>query len=193
MEKQDEDYILSLFPAIRKIKDEDIRQKVILTWYNAWKRGNYSRIEDAHQFEPARGRIVYSNVEHTNQVCQACERMGEVLAEVLNLRVNMDHLLAGALLHDVDKMVIFKRGGFSETGQGFPHAVMGATMARKEGLPEAVVHMIEAHSAKFSPHPPRSIEAVIMRQVDHVIYQSVYISQGLDVEKIVNEAAARPA
>jgi hypothetical protein len=116
MQKQDQDYILSLFPAIEKIKDDGIRQKVILTWYNAWKRGNFSRIEDGHQFEPARERIAYTNVDHTNQVCRACERMGEMVAEVLNLQVTMDYLLAGALLHDVDKMVIFdaRTGGFTE-------------------------------------------------------------------------------
>lgn len=195
MQKQDQDYILSLYPAIEKIKDDGIRQKVILTWYNAWKRSNFSRIEDVHQFEPARERIAYTNVDHTNQVCRACQRMGEMVAEILNLRVTMDDLLAGALLHDVDKMVIFdaRTGGFTETGRRFAHAAMGAAMALKEGLPETVAHMIGAHSTRFSPISPNSIEALILRHADLVVAQAVYLSHGLEMEKVLTESLSRLA
>jgi putative nucleotidyltransferase with HDIG domain len=195
MQKQDQDYILSLFPPIEKIKDDGIRQKVILTWYKAWKRGNFSRIEDAHQFEPARERIAYTNVSHTNQVCRASERMGEMVAEVLNLQVKIDHLLAGALLHDVDKMVIFdaQTGGFTDTGRRFAHAAMGAAMALMEGLPEAVAHMIGAHSAHFSPISPNSLEALILRHADHVVAKAVYLSHGLEMEKVLRDSLSRIA
>jgi putative nucleotidyltransferase with HDIG domain len=193
MQKQDQDYILSLFPAIEKIKDDGIRQKVILTWYKAWKLGNFSRIEDVHQFEPARERIAYSNVDHTNQVCRACERIGEMVAEVLDLRVAMDDLLAGALLHDVDKMVIFdaRTGGFTDTGRRFTHAVMGAAMALMEGLPEAIAHMIGAHSTKFSPISPRSIEALILHHADLVVGKAIYLSHGLEMDKVLSESLSR--
>jgi hypothetical protein len=72
MKKGDQDYILKLFPAIKKIKDPELSPKVILLWYKAWKRGNFPRIEQAHQFEPARDRLAYTNVDHTNQVCRLC-------------------------------------------------------------------------------------------------------------------------
>jgi putative nucleotidyltransferase with HDIG domain len=188
MQKQDQDYILSLFPAIEKIKDDGIRQKVILTWYKAWKRGNFSRIEDVHQFEPARERMAY-----TNQVCQASERMGEMVAEVLNLPVKIDHLLAGALLHDVDKMVIFdaQTGGFTDTGRRFAHGAMGAAMALMEGLPEAIAHIIGAHSAHFSPISPNSLEALILRHADHVVAKAVYLSHGVEMEKLLSESLSR--
>lgn len=135
MEQKDRDYILRLFPAVVKIKDGDIREKVIQTWLNSWKRSNFLRIEDVHQFEPARDRIPYTNVDHTNQVCQACERMATIPAEILSLKLNPDYLLAGALLHDVDKMVIFdaQTGGWTEAGRRTSHALAGAAMARAEG------------------------------------------------------------
>lgn len=193
MEKKDRDYILGLFPTIVKIQDSDIREKVIQTWFQAWKRGNFLRIEDAHQFEPARDRIVYTNVDHTNQVCRACEKMAEMAFEVLNLKLNMDSLLAGALLHDVDKMVIFdaRTGGWTEAGRRTSHALEGASMARAEGLPEEVVHIIESHSTKFSPHPPISLEALILRQADIIIASAVYMAQGLEVDKALEESIAR--
>jgi len=193
MQKQDQDYIFNLFPAIEKINDEGLRQKVILTWYKAWKKSNFPRIEQVHQFEPARERIAYTNVDHTNQVCRVCEETGKILAEVLNLRVNMEYLLAGALLHDVDKMVIFdaQTGGFTDTGRRFAHAAMGAAMALAEGLPEEVAHIIGAHSPRFSAISPSSIEALILRHIDHIIAASVYLAQSLDLEKVLTESMAR--
>src|SRR5512137_1988795 len=115
MERKDRDYVVRLFPAIGKITDEGVRDKVIQTWIHVWRRSNFQRIEDVHQYEPAREYISYSNVDHTNQVCQACEKMVVIATELLNLDLNVDYLVAGALLHDVDKMMIFdaKTGGFT--------------------------------------------------------------------------------
>ena len=193
MKKRDKDYILKLFPAIKKIKDPELSQKVILLWYKAWKRSNFPRIELAHQFEPARDRLAYTNVDHTNQVCRFCEELGKVLARRLKLSVNMDILLAGAVLHDVDKMIIFdaKTGGFTETGRRFTHAAMGAAMALAEGLPEEVAHIIGAHSPRFSAIPPSSVEALILRHLDHVTAASVYLARGLDMDKVLAASLAR--
>jgi putative nucleotidyltransferase with HDIG domain len=193
MEQKDRDYILQLFPAVSKIKDSGIREKVIRTWVVAWKRGNFSRLEEVHQFEPAREFISYTNVNHTNQVCQACEKMATIASEILGLKLNMEYLLAGALLHDVDKMVIFdaQTGGWTEAGRQTSHAVAGASMARAEGLPEEVAHIIEAHSTKFSPHSPKSIEALIVRHADLVVAHSVYLATGLQMDEVLKESIAR--
>jgi putative nucleotidyltransferase with HDIG domain len=193
MEQKDRDYIVRLFPAVSKIKDEGLRDKVILTWLHAWKLSNFSRIEEVHQFEPARNYIAYTNVDHTNQVCRASEAIAAMASEGLNLKLHMDYLLAGALLHDVDKMVIFdfRTGGFTEMGRRSFHAVAGAAMARSLGLPEEVVHIIEAHSTRFSPHPPKSAEALILRHADIVVAGLVYKAQGLEMEKVLNESLAR--
>jgi putative nucleotidyltransferase with HDIG domain len=192
MEKKDEEYISGLFPAVGKIKDQGLRRQVILTWYRAWKRSNFAEIEQVHQFEPARGRIAYTNVDHTNQVCRASEKMAGILEEVLNLRVNMDFLQAGALLHDVDKMVIFdaKTGGFTETGRRFAHGAMGAALALAEGIPEEVAHIIGAHSARFSPLPPSSIESLILRHADELVAEGVYLAKGLEAAKVISQSLA---
>jgi putative nucleotidyltransferase with HDIG domain len=193
MEKKDRDYIVRLFPAISKIKDEGVRDKVIQTWLHAWKESNFSRIEDVHQFEPARDYIAYTNVDHTNQVCRACEAIAGMASEGLHFNLHMDLLLAGALLHDVDKMVIFdsKTGGFTEMGRRSFHAVAGGALARSLGLPEEVAHIIEAHSVRFSPHPPKSGEALILRHADILVASFVYLAQGLEMEKVLSESLAR--
>ena len=191
--KRDQKYILQLFPTIKRIKDPELSQKVILLWYQAWKSSNFSRIEEVHQFEPARNYIAYTNVDHTNQVCRACEAIAAMVSEGLNLKLHMDYLLAGAILHDVDKIMIFdsKTGGFTERGRRSSHTAAGGALAREMGLPEEVAHIIEAHSTKFSPHPPKSIEALILRHADLIVANAFYMAQGLEMEKVLNESLAR--
>jgi hypothetical protein len=58
-------------------------------------------------------------------------------------------------------------------------------------LPEEVAHIIGAHSTKFSPSPPGSIEALILRQADILVAHSVYLAQGLEMDKVLNESVAR--
>ncbi len=193
MTKADKDHISRLFPAIRKIQNEGIREKVILTAYHAWKGGNFEHIEDAHQWEPVRSRISYTNVEHTNQVCQASEKMADLLEEMLKIRIQRDNLLAGAILHDVDKLVIFdaRSGGFRESGGKLKHAETGASLARKEGLPEEVAHIIEAHSPTYSSTPPKTMEALIVHVADLLIARGVYIAKGLDLVAVIRESMPR--
>jgi HD superfamily phosphodiesterase len=71
------------------------------------------------------------------------------------------------------------------------HAVAGGALARSLGLPEEVAHIIEAHSTRFSPHPPKSGEALILRHADILVASFVYMAQGLDMEKVLSESLAR--
>lgn len=192
MEEKDRYYINKLFPAISHIQDPDLREKVIITWYRTWKKSNFPNIESVHQFEPAREKIAYTNVEHTNQVCRACEDMALMISRTLSFPLNKDELIAGAVLHDVDKMLIFdfKTGGFSATGRKFAHAILGATLAMMEGLPESVAHIIGSHSFRFSPNLPQTGEALILRYLDHLVAASFYLAQGLNMDQVIAEALA---
>lgn len=193
MVPEEENYILMKFPYIKKIEDPGIREKVTATLYKYWKKSNYSKIEDVHQFEPARKYISYSNVDHTNQVCRVCHEMADTLKDIMGIQINMDYLLAGAILHDVDKMVIFdaRTGGFTEIGRLFPHAGMGASIALMEGLPEEIGHMIGAHSVKFSMVQPKNIEALILRYADLLAAHAFYLSNGLEMDKVIDESLSK--
>jgi hypothetical protein len=70
---------------------------------------------------------------------------------------------------------------------------MGAAMALMEGLPETVAHMIGAHSTNFSPLTPHSIEALILRHADLLVGKAVYLSHGLEMEKVLSESLSRIA
>lgn len=189
----DKDHISQLFPTIRKIQNEGTREKVILTVYHAWKSGNFGHVEDAHQWEPVRTRISYTNVEHTNQVCLVSEKMADLLEEMLHVRIHRDYLLAGAILHDIDKLVIFdaQSGGFRESGGKLKHAETGASLALKEGLPEEVAHIIGAHSPTYSSTPPKTMEALIVNVADLLVARSAYLAKGLDLATVMRESMPR--
>jgi len=50
--ESDKKYVESLFPALAEIQDSNLREKVIGVWIEAWKDGNYEKIEDVHFWEP---------------------------------------------------------------------------------------------------------------------------------------------
>lgn len=195
MLQEDKKYIIGLFPYIEQISDIDMRNKVIQTWHDAWKESNFHRIEDVHQLEPARDLLVYSNVDHTNQVCRVAEEMSTALSNSLGFKAEMNQLLAGAILHDVDKIVLFdsKTGGYTEMGRRFVHAMTGATMALMQGLPQAVAHMIMAHSFKLSPIAPATNEALILRQADELVAHAVYLEKGLNLDLVITQSFSRIA
>ncbi len=54
---EEKKYIEELFPRIKDIKDNDLREKVISVWLKAWKMSDYKRIEDHSSWPPASEKI----------------------------------------------------------------------------------------------------------------------------------------
>jgi len=57
-------------------------------------------------------------------------------------------------------------------------------------LPEKWPHIIEAHSVKFSPHPPKSANPHLP-PCDIIAAGCVYMVKGLEMEKVLSESLAR--
>ncbi|MDT7943981.1 MAG: ribonuclease Y [Dehalococcoidia bacterium] len=96
------------------------------------------------------GRLKYRYSYGQNQLKHAVEtaHLAALIAHELGADVQVARL--GGLLHDIGKAVDHEMEG--------THARIGADMARKYGLPEAVVHCIEAHHEEVEPS---TVEAVI--------------------------------
>jgi ribonuclease Y len=96
------------------------------------------------------GRLKYRYSYGQNQLKHAVEtaHLAALIAHELGADVQVARL--GGLLHDIGKAVDHEMEG--------THARIGAEMARKYGLPEAVVHCIEAHHEEVEPS---TVEAVI--------------------------------
>jgi putative nucleotidyltransferase with HDIG domain len=90
------------------------------------------------------------------------------------LDINRDHLLAGALLHDVGKLLEFREegGAFvkSELGRMLRHPFSGAALAYELGLPPAVVHVVATH-AREGEGARATPEAIIIHHADFMNFE----------------------
>ena len=150
------------------IQDEKLKNKVIDVWNEAANRGNWNSIEDA----PFTLLIENSGklTDHTKRITNIAKAVYDQRQENLNL----DYLIAGALLHDVGKLLEYvKESGKyvkGEYGKKFRHPVSGALLAKELGLPDEVVLIIYAHSHE-GDNLKRSPEAVIVNHSDFIDFE----------------------
>jgi putative nucleotidyltransferase with HDIG domain len=79
----------------------------------------------------------------------------------------MDLVTAASLLHDVSKPLENAPDGKTKLGKLFPHAHLGAHLARQAGLSDELVHIIVTHSRNSSPMPPSTYEGLIVHYADY--------------------------
>jgi putative nucleotidyltransferase with HDIG domain len=166
VEKKEIESIFS--EELQFIKDKNLRQKVINVWAEAAKRGNWKSINNA----PFTLLIENSGklTDHTKRITNLAKAVYKLRKENLNL----DYLIAGALLHDVGKLLEYVKkedkivkGDF---GDKFRHPVSGALLAKELGLPDEVVFIIYAHSHE-GDKLNRSPEAIIVNHCDFIDFE----------------------
>lgn len=179
--QEDRNTILNLFPGIEKIKEPNLREKVIRTWVRIWRESPYKSLIGAPNMPSELGPEDEDIVSHTNSVVRAAESIASQIAEEYGISINFDYLLAGAFLHDADKPVTYERKGkeivLSDLGKKVGHGVYGACVALEEGLPVDVAHIIIAHT-KTTNIKPATVEAIIINHCDLVKALSLNMARG---------------
>ncbi|MFC1941317.1 HDIG domain-containing metalloprotein [Chloroflexota bacterium] len=160
--------IKNCFPELHWIKDKDLREKIISAWKLAVDRGNWKRLEDI----PFTLLIDDPGplIDHTKRIVNLVWNVGRLRKE----KLNMDYLIAGALLHDVGKPLEYelKDGKVvtSDLGAKMRHPASGARLAEECGLPKEVVHIIAAHSHEGDTMN-RIPEAIIVNHCDFIDFE----------------------
>jgi putative nucleotidyltransferase with HDIG domain len=165
VEKND---IKKCFTELQWIKDKNLQDKVVSVWKLAADRGNWRRLEDIPF------TLIFENsgllVDHTKRITNLVWAVANVRKENLN----RDYLVAGALLHDVGKLLEYelKDGKVvkSELGSKIRHPESGAKLAEECGLPKEVVHIIAAHSHEGDTMN-RTPEAIIVHHCDFIDFE----------------------
>lgn len=168
--------LIDAFPQIERISNKDLKTKVIDCWMEALKQGGWE-VEDLEEI-PFTLLITDAPVSlgaHTRNVTDCSIALGEVMAKGYKgiLDINFDLLIAGAILHDVAKVLEYRRegGAFKVTDHGriLRHPISGCALAAKMGLPESVQHIIAVHSRE-GDGGHRTAEAYIIHHADFVNY-----------------------
>jgi putative nucleotidyltransferase with HDIG domain len=117
-----------------------------------------------------------TQADHFRGVARMAMALADGLEAVIGpLGIDRDILLAGALCHDLGKPYEFsprniERWQANSAAAGFPsvrHPAYGVHLALTAGLPEAVVHIVGAHSMHAEgQYVQPSLENVIVQYAD---------------------------
>ncbi len=165
--------LISIFPEISFIKTEDLKNKVIEVWLKALEIANWENVYDI-PFSVDLPKDIANMVKHIRAVTNYSLKTAEVMNNLYNYNLNMDHVIAGGLLHDVSKAVEFSaKGSRTDMGNSIAHGVYGVHLCINAGLPLEVIHIVASHSKRMDI-PTKSIEAIIVRRCDNVDADSIH-------------------
>lgn len=134
----DDEEVVRIFPELQKVKDEELRRKIIAVWREA-TGGNMEIVKKIIMPDAAR-RITL--LDHTRRITQ----MAMAIA-IVRRDVNMDWLIAGAILHDVGLVAEHRleEGVVKKNESLLEHDVSSALLCSKHGLPGEVLHIVSMH------------------------------------------------
>ena len=173
------DKLLKVLPEIAWIEDAELREKVVATWLDGLERGGWVP-EDIERMPFTLAKKVSANfAQHVRSVTRICAAVSDTFDEIYNgvdLKLDRDILVAGALLHDVGKLLEMEEvdGAFRKSADGkiVRHAFSGVALADAHGLPAAVQHIIGTHSKEGDPFK-RIPESVICHFADFMNFDPI--------------------
>jgi putative nucleotidyltransferase with HDIG domain len=171
--------LLAILPEIEWIEDADLREKVIDTWIDGLERGGWQPEDiDRMPFTLVK-RVDSSFAKHVRSVTRICSHVADTFDEIydgVDLKLDKDLLLAGALLHDVGKLLETEEAGGafrkSHAGKFVRHAFSGVALADAHGVPPEVQHMIGTHSKEGDPFK-RTAESIVLHFADFMNFDPI--------------------
>jgi hypothetical protein len=181
------DRIIKMIPEIDWIQDKDLRTKVVATVEDALKTGGWEP-EDMEKIPftllipdcPASLNVHNRGV--TRMAKKVFEEYNDLYKDNGGFQLDHDTLIAGAILHDVGKLVEYeKKDGKvvkSQMGKDLRHPFSGVGLAMRNGIPSGICHCIAVH-AKEGDGGHRSPEAVVINKCDFINFETIKSFLGL--------------
>ena len=165
-----------LWPELAWIDSLQLREAVANTWLLAFERSPLTP-EDLQRipFTLLVANCPTSFMEHKRCVVHIAKDAAHAMQNFMGnaLRIDMDTVIAGAILADVGKLLEYEvRGGKaeqSERGEMLRHPFTGVALAMECGVPDVVCHVIATHAAE-GDLVKRSTEAFIVHHADFMAY-----------------------
>jgi len=170
--------IMALWPELLWIQDPELREKTAKTWELALEKsvlapGDLNTIPFTLLAGPD---LKVSFMAHKRCVVHVARDAGNKMNEFFgaDLPVNMDVLIAGAILADVGKLLEYElKDGKSvqgRYGKYLRHPFSGVSLAEQCGVPPEVCHIIAAHAGEGNMIK-RSVEAYIVHHADFMTFE----------------------
>jgi 7,8-dihydroneopterin 2',3'-cyclic phosphate phosphodiesterase len=169
-----------LNPRVRKlanrIRNKDLRLKVIELLQNPTFEANGKMclgisldaspagLSHHHSYEAGLIEHILSTANIALALCDSTE-------DVYRGKVNRDIVIAGVLVHDVFKTLIYsitENGRYVSTdlADRLDHLSLATAELTRRGFPLELVHVVTAHHGEYGPIRPRTVEALICHLAD---------------------------
>lgn len=170
--------VKELWPELDWIQDKDLRRRTSETWELALqksvlKAGDLYTIPFTLLAGP---NLKVSFMDHKRAVVHIARECGLKFNQFFkdDLPVNMDVLIAGAILADVGKLLEYEFDANGRCVQGkygeyLRHPFSGVALAEQCGVPPEVCHIIAAHAGE-GDLVKRSTEAYIVHHADFMTF-----------------------
>ncbi|ADQ69041.1 hypothetical protein C499_06350 [Halogeometricum borinquense DSM 11551] len=169
-ERDYESQVRDAFPSLRRIEDDDLREKVVDAWVLGLERGGWQSI---HDIPYAWNIHDVTNVEHVRGVTKIALQSAEVQRDFHGADPDIDVIVAACLLHDVGKCYEYVDHVDAELLDGtdrehyaneeIPHSISGYALAHEVGCPLDVQRAIPHFLGEV---PTRTLEAELVKSAN---------------------------
>jgi len=166
-----------LWPELEWIQRPKLREQVTETWIRALERSPLSP-DDLGKipFTLLVPNCPITFMEHKRCVVHIARQSAEAMRNFMGRRlpIDVDTVIAGAILADVGKLLEYEIGPDgksrqSERGEALRHPFTGVALALECGVPDDVCHIIAAHAAE-GDLVKRTTEAFIVHHADFMAF-----------------------
>ncbi len=170
--------VLELWPELMWINDESLREQTAKTWEVALEKSVLT-VEDLNTipFTLLCGPdLKVTFMGHKRAVVHIAKDCGDQMNKFFktDLPVNMDVLIAGAILADVGKLLEYElKDGKSvqgKYGKYLRHPFSGVSLAEQCGVPAEVCHIIATHAGE-GDMVKRTTEAFVVHHADFMTFE----------------------
>lgn len=156
-------------PLLAEIKDEGLRQEVLNIYEEIYGQSEFEHPEDVPMVHPDHSKWNTTLVHHEATTTRAAYAVAKCVEKAYGLKLNMDYLITGDLLHDGSKPLEYWKTetdvGHTKLMDQVGHSMIAANVAYDHGLPKEIVHIILSHTP-FYKMPNASIEAILVYYTD---------------------------
>lgn len=166
--------IEATFPEFDRIEDEELREKTIQAWLNAIEQSSHEDLKEipwSPGFDQYLGEQRY--IDHISETVQLSIALAEAVERVHDVGVDMDIIVSGALVHDIDKILTYESIGNyddpddaeTDIGHLIQHPQYAVHLLSEIDMPLAIQHIAISHSGS-TPVKHETLEAKIVTFAD---------------------------
>lgn len=169
-------HVRDCFPEVDDIEADELREGVVEAWLTGAREGDIEDLRELPWLPPTERDLGITGEEtlvgHVRDVAACARALADALVARRDTGLDRDLLLAGALVHDVSKLVEFDGAEPTATYDLLGHPHYGVHLVAAAGLPVELSHVVLSHTPRTTVEPA-FLEAALVRRADEVAASTI--------------------